>query len=78
MKKVIPYEKLSKKQQRALNNAKRVTWGNLNPITRIPPNSRAYNRRKSQEWKRDLPPTACDSFVLCHQTAETASPCFRH
>jgi hypothetical protein len=48
MKKMIPYEKLSKKQQRALNNSKRVTWGNLNPITRIPPNSRAYNRRKSQ------------------------------
>lgn len=62
MKKMIPYEKLSKKQQRELNNAKRVTWGTLNPVTRTPTNSRAYSRRKSQEWKRDLPPTTCDSF----------------
>lgn len=73
MKKMIPYEKRSKKQQRALNSAKRVTWGNLNPITRTPPNSKAYNRRKSQEWKRDLPPTACDSFVfILKSTAQTA------
>lgn len=69
MKKMIPYQKLSKKQQREINNAKRVTWGNLNPITRTAPSSRAYNRRKSQEWKRDLPPTTCDSFVYIPQTA---------
>ena len=69
MKKMIPYQKLSKKQQREINNAKRVTWGNLNPITRTPPSSRAYNRRKSQERKRELPPTTCDSFVYIPQTA---------
>lgn len=69
MKKMIPYEKLSKKQQREINNAKRGTWGSLNPTTRTPPNSRGYNRRKSQEWKRDLPPTTCDSFVFRPQTA---------
>lgn len=55
MKKMIPYEKLSKKQQRQINDAKRNTWGPLNPITRTPPNSRAYNRKRTQDWKKELP-----------------------
>ena len=53
----IPYEKLSKKEQQKINKAKRGTWGELNPVTRKPRNSKAYNRRKSQNWKRELPPT---------------------
>ncbi len=55
MVKHIPYEKLSKKEKRKLDNAKRNTWGDLNPVTRKPENSRAYNRRKAQNWKRDVP-----------------------
>jgi len=63
MEKFIPYEKLSKKEKRRLDQARRRTWGELNPVTRKPANSKAYNRRKSQEWKRDLPPTACDFSI---------------
>ena len=33
--------------------AKRQTWGELNPVTRKPENSKAYNRNKAQNWKRD-------------------------
>lgn len=62
MKKMIPYEKLSKKQQRALNQARRGSWGSLNPLTRTPPNSRAYNRKRTQDWKKELPDPA--SFVF--------------
>ena len=62
MEKFIPYEKLSKKEKRKIDQAKRQTWGELNPITRKPENSKAYNRKKSQAWKRELPPTACDFF----------------
>ena len=62
MKKMIPYEKLSKKQQRVLNQAKRGSWGSLNPLTRTPPNSRAYNRKRTQDWKKELPDPA--SFVF--------------
>lgn len=51
MKKPIPFDKLSKKRQRELNAQKRITWGELNPITRRPENSRAYNRAKAQSWK---------------------------
>ena len=63
MEKFIPYEKLSKKEKRRLNLARRQTWGGLNPITRKPVSSRAYNRRKSQDWKRELLPAACDFFA---------------
>ena len=63
MEKFIPYEKLSKKEKRKLDLAKRQTWGELNPVTRKPENSKAYNRGKSQDWKRELPPAACDFFV---------------
>ena len=55
MEKFIPYEKLSKKEQRKMNLAKRQTWGDMNPVTRKPENSKAYNRRKAQNWKKDSP-----------------------
>ena len=53
MEKFIPYEKLSKKEKRKVDAAKRNTWGELNPVTRKPMNSRAYNRNKSRNWKRE-------------------------
>ena len=58
MEKWIPYEKLSKKEQRKLNQAKRQTWGTLNPVTRKPENSKAYNRKKAQRWKTDFSDSA--------------------
>jgi len=50
MEKFVPFEKLSKKQQKELNSHKRKTWGELNPVTRKPENPKAYNRRKAQKW----------------------------
>ena len=52
MEKFIPYEKLSKKEQQKMNKAKRGTWGELNPVTRKPQNSKAYNRKRAQAWKK--------------------------
>lgn len=46
MQEFIPYGKLSKKERRKLDRAKRQTWGSLSPVTRRPDNSRAYNRSK--------------------------------
>jgi hypothetical protein len=54
MEKIIPYEKLSKKEKRKADAIRRGTWGDMNPVTRKPENSRAYNRRKAQSWKKDL------------------------
>ena len=53
MEKFISYEKLSKKEKRKLNSSRRRTWGPLNPVTRKPANSKAYNRKKARDWKRD-------------------------
>lgn len=53
MEKFIPYEKLSKKERRKLDAARRATWGPISPVTRKPKNSRAYDRKKAQDWKRE-------------------------
>ncbi|MEA4895938.1 MAG: hypothetical protein VB064_11865 [Oscillospiraceae bacterium] len=53
MEKFIPFEKLSKKKQREQNAARRGNWYGLNPVTRKPENSRAYNRRKARKWSDD-------------------------
>ena len=53
MNKTIPYEKLSKKKKRERDAQRRTTWGALNPVTRKPDYSKAYNRRKARQWNRD-------------------------
>lgn len=62
MEKYIPYEKLSKKKQKEWNAKKRSTWGGFDPTTRKPENSKAYNRQKAKQWKRD--PDASPSVFL--------------
>ena len=51
MEKFIPYEKLSKKQQRERNKKHRVTWG-FSPVTRNTQNAKAYNRQKARKYDR--------------------------
>ena len=51
MERFISYEKLSKKEKRKMDLAKRQTWGELNPVTRKPENSKAYSRNKARNWK---------------------------
>ena len=64
MEKFIPYEKLSKKEKRKMDLAKRQTWGELSPVTRKPENSKAYNRNKARNWKRDYHEPV-PGFLLC-------------
>ena len=51
MEKFIPYEKLSKKEKRKIDQARRQTWGELNPVTRKPENSKVYNRNRTRDWR---------------------------
>lgn len=44
----VPYEKLSKKEQKKLNAAKRKDWGILSPVTKVVPNKKKYNRQKAK------------------------------
>ncbi len=46
MEKFIAFEKLSKKEQKRLNNSKRGDWGAINPVSRIVPSKKCYNRKK--------------------------------
>ncbi len=48
MEKFIPYEKLSKKQKRVRDAARRGSWGGLSPVTRRPENPKAYQRKKAR------------------------------
>lgn len=57
MKKIIPYEKLSKKEQRKQNRSKRTVWG-FSPVTRRKESARLYNRKKTRcESRNDF--TSC-------------------
>lgn len=62
MEKFTPYEKLSKKEKKKVDQKKRRTWGDINPVTRKPKNSRAYSRQRAQSWKEYLP--YCRSLFL--------------
>ena len=64
MEKFIPYEKLSKKEKRKIDQARRQVWGELNPVTRKLENSKAYNRNKARNWKRDYHETNSGTFYL--------------
>lgn len=47
----VPYEKMSKKERRRLDEAKRSVWP-LSPFTRVVPNKKAYDRNKVKEEDR--------------------------
>lgn len=48
MPKFIPYKKLSKRKRRELDNTQRVTWGNVNPVTRTAKDKRAYDCKRDK------------------------------
>ena len=51
MEKFIAYEKLSKKEQKKLNSAKRGSWGLVKPITKVKESAKIYNRKKKQDFR---------------------------
>lgn len=55
MAKFIPFVKLSKKTQQEINKSRRKNWGTIDPVTKRPANSKAYNRKKARAWKDTFP-----------------------
>lgn len=49
----VPLDKQSKKQRRAYYAARRGGWGPLNPVTRVVPDRREYDRRQAKKTCRD-------------------------
>ena len=68
MEKYVPYEKLSKKKKRERDAKKRGTWGSLSPVTRKPENSKAYHRKKAQNWKGKQFPNNSVPYFLTEVT----------
>ena len=52
MKQFVPYEKLSKKQRKEIDKARRATWGDVIPVSKKIESVKAYNRKKHQrgDW----------------------------
>ena len=68
MEKFVPYEKLSKKEKRKLDGARRTIW-EMSPVTRKPANPKAYNRKKThREFHEETANGA--SFLLFAQGTE--------
>lgn len=44
----IPFEKLSKKKKKELNNLRRNTWGEFDPTTRVSESIKTYDRSKNK------------------------------
>ena len=53
MKQFVAYEKLSKKQKREIDQAKRATWNGVVPVTKKIESAKIYNRKKHQrrDWE---------------------------
>lgn len=61
MKKFVEYEKLSKRQKREIDKAKRGTWGGVIPVTKRVESAKIYNRKKHQRSTWD---SGAGVFVL--------------
>ena len=71
MEKFIPYDKLSKKAKRERDARRRGTWGGLSPVTRKPPNPKAYDRNKAKRRKYDDFDSSPCSFCIGIRTGRT-------
>lgn len=45
--------KLSKKEKYKINEEKRGSWGEINPVTRKSPNPSAYNRLAEKQFEME-------------------------
>ena len=45
MKQFVPYEKLSKKQKKEIDKARRASWGDVIPVSKKIESAKAYNRK---------------------------------
>jgi hypothetical protein len=61
-----PLGKQSKRKQREFHAAKRKDWGGISPVTRKPPNPKAYNRKKSGRRDEHEPPAGFLFWVESH------------
>ena len=74
MNKFVPIEKRSKREQRELNARRRGSWNGVNPVTRVPMNSKAYRRANAGNWRSSLRDPA--SFFALAPPCKAVKPTF--
>lgn len=62
--KFIAYEKLSKKQRRQADQRKRSGWGLINPVTKVKPSAKIYQRSKTKQDARSYSGTDASCFYM--------------
>ena len=72
MKAFVPYEKLSKKQKKEIDRARRADWGDTNPVSRKIENAKIYNRKKHRIGREDFG-TGAFLLRICMQKTRFAS-----
>ena len=53
MDKFVPYDKMSKKEQKKVNGEKRRDWNGIDPVTKVVPESKQVYKRKPKHQKDD-------------------------
>ncbi len=51
--KFVPLEKRSKKEQKAYHAQQRGSWNGVNPVTRVVPNKKGYDRKRAKARRYD-------------------------
>ena len=51
--KFVPLEKRSKKEQKAYHAQQRGSWNGVNPVTRVVPNKKVYDRKRAKVRRYD-------------------------
>ena len=64
MKKFVEYEKLSKRQKKEIDKARRATWGDVIPVTKKVESAKIYNRKRHQRCNWD-----CSAGVFLYMEA---------
>lgn len=49
MKNYVPFEKLSKKEQKRINAEKRGNWFGVNPVTKVTTDKTKYSRKEKHK-----------------------------
>ena len=73
MNRMIPYDKMSKKEKKAYDEKRRVVWG-ISPVTRKKGNAKVYSRKKARKWEDDIPLTALFLIIYPVQNVFRRAP----
>ncbi|MDR1669057.1 MAG: hypothetical protein LBR76_03790 [Oscillospiraceae bacterium] len=71
--KFVPLEKRSKREQQAYHASRRGSWGGVNPVTKMSPNPKAYNRKKSGRRSESPPGFFSLTYIVISSVNNSAA-----